>query len=382
VSDEVRTVVHYTDTAGFGGAERMLLTMLAGLAGSEWRSVLLVHDAGDIEPLVTEARALGVTVRRVPRLTRRRGIVRLPAFMRELARLRPAVFHAHLVWPLRCTHGLIGAFLLGVPTVASQQLYVQLPSRHGALTEKLVSLVVRRYLAVSRHVRQQMQERVLLPHRVLVVPNAVPIPRGSPLASAHVREQLPGKAPTAVVLTLARLDEQKGLLTLVRAAASVADARFMIAGEGPQRSQLEESIRSLGLQDRVFLLGQRSDVTDLLGACDVFVLPSLFEGLPVSLLEAMAAGKAVVATGIGGTDEIVQHEHTGLLVPAGDDASLAAAIRRMLSDPVFAQRMAAAGRERVAREYSADVLNARLRTVYSELAPPSTHRAPARVHAS
>jgi len=370
-SAEVRTVAHYTDASGFGGAERMLLTMLAGLAGTEWRSVLLVHDVPGIEPLVQEARALGVAIHRVPRMTRRRGIVRLPAFMRELARVDPALFHAHLVWPLRCTHALVGAFLLGVPTVVTQQLYVQLPSRSEAWTEKLVSLVVGRYLAVSRHVQRLMQERVLLPRRVEVVPNAVRI-ASVPIMEAddRLRRQLPGAFERAVVLTLARLDEQKGLLTLVRAAAYVPDARFVIAGEGPQRPQLEALIRSLGLHDRVHLLGHRPDVAGLLTACDVFVLPSRFEGLPVALLEAMAAGRPVIATDIGGTDEIVRHEDTGLLVPADDAGALAAAITRVLSDPVLARRIGAAGRERVLQEYSADPLIARLRAVYSELASP------------
>lgn len=377
-----RTVVHYTDASGFGGAERMLLTMLEGLAGSEWRSILLLHDGPGLEPLVQEARELGVAVHRVPRMTPRRGIVRLPAFVRELARLRPALFHAHLVWPLRCTHALVGAFLLGVPTVVSQQLYVELPSRGEAWTEKLVSLVVQRYLAVSQHVQQLMRERVLLPQRVLVVPNAVPIPDIRTDAGVRLRGQLLAGSENTLVLTLARLDEQKGLPTLVHAASGVPGARFVIAGEGPQRAQLEELIRSLGLQHRVILLGHRTDISELLAACDLFVLPSRFEGLPVSLLEAMAVGKAVVATDVGGTNEIVKHEHNGLLVPVDDDVSLAAAIRRVISDAGLARRIATAGRERVAREYSADSLTARLREVYSELAAPTVHPAPARLRPS
>ena len=93
-------MVHYTDTAGFGGAERMLLTILGGFAGSEWQPVLLVHNFPGVVPLVEEARAMGIATRTVPRMRRYRGVFWMPAFMRELARLDPALFHAHLAWPL------------------------------------------------------------------------------------------------------------------------------------------------------------------------------------------------------------------------------------------------------------------------------------------
>ena len=141
----------------------------------------------------------------------------------------------------------------------------------------------------------------------------------------------------------------------------------MIAGEGPERSALEAQARTLGLADRVVLLGYRDDVCDLLASCDLFVLPSLFEGLPLSVLEAMAAGKPVVATAIGGTDEAVVHGETGLLVPPADAASLAKAIRTALSDPRLSQRLGAAGRARVYQEFSAQTMVRHITEIYDEL---------------
>jgi glycosyltransferase involved in cell wall biosynthesis len=362
-----RTVLHYTDTRGFGGAERMLLTTLSTIDRARWRPMLMLHDGPGIAPLAAEANALGVPTHLVPPMTRRRGTLRLPGFVRAVRRLRPALFHAHLVWPLRCVHALVGASLSGIPTLATQQLYVPLPSRHEELGEKLFSLVVDRYVAVSRDMQRLMRERVLFAQRVIVIPNSV---RTTPLAeggAAAVRRTLLGERDAALVLTLARLDEHKGLLTLVRCAAEVSNAVFAIAGEGPQRAHLEEEIRARGLGERVLLLGHRTDVPDLLAACDLFVLPSLFEGLSVSLLEAMAARKPVVASDIGGNNEVVVDGETGVLVPPGDPMRMASAVRQVLGDAPYAHRLAAAGRERVGREFSAEAVGRRVTEVYEEL---------------
>jgi len=170
-----------------------------------------------------------------------------------------------------------------------------------------------------------------------------------------------------VVLTLARLDRQKGLRYLIEAAAHVPDAIFAIAGEGPDRAELESLAKSTGVADRVRFLGFRSDVPDLLAACDLFVLPSLFEGLPLSVVEAMAAGKPVVATRVGGTDEAVEHGVTGLLVPAEDATALASAIREVLSSGALAARMGAAGADRALREFGAAAMAGSTMGIYEEV---------------
>jgi glycosyltransferase involved in cell wall biosynthesis len=170
-----------------------------------------------------------------------------------------------------------------------------------------------------------------------------------------------------MVLTLARLDKQKGLHYLLEAAALIPEAMFVLAGEGPERPALEAQTRALGLNHRVVFLGYRDDVGDLLASCDLFVLPSLFEGLPLSVLEAMAAGKPVVATAIGGTDEAIVHGETGLLVHPADPVALARAIRTAVSDPVLSQRLGAAGRARAQQEFAAESMVRRITEIYDEI---------------
>ena len=123
----------------------------------------------------------------------------------------------------------------------------------------------------------------------------------------------------------------------------------------------------LGIADRVLLLGHRDDVPALLASCDVFVLPSLYEGLPLSVLEAMASARPVVATDVAGSNEVVRHAESGLLVPPADPRALADAIRRVLSDRVEAERLARAGRARVEREFSVERMVRGVEAVYDQV---------------
>ena len=364
-----RTVLHFTDSDQFGGTERALLQVLAGLDRSRWRPVLLHRPESGLAPLLQEARHLGVELRTVPQLRGAQGWARLPALVQQIRRERAAVFHAHLTWPLACRMGLLGAALARVPAVvATAQLFVDLPpSGWTTMQHRVVSASVDRYLAVSRQVAAQLRERFgVRADKITQVPNAVALDR-FPRAVSPARARPADPAVPHTVLTVARLDPQKGLHHLVAAAALVPEARVMVVGEGPERRALETKIAHLGLGDRVHLLGFRSDVPDLLAGSDLFVLPSLFEGLPLSILEAMAAGKPVVATAIGGNDEAVVDGATGLLVPPGDPRALADAIRALLRDPERRRRLGEAGRRRAEAEFSATAMVRRVAAVYDEL---------------
>jgi glycosyltransferase involved in cell wall biosynthesis len=369
-------VVHYCDGEAFGGTERAVARLIAERDRDRWRHVLLHHPAPGLAPLLDEARALGAHVIAAPRpggIAAPRDWVRLSLLLRELD---ARVVHAHLTWPLACRHGLIAARLARVPAiVATAQLWVDLPGRPGIAAEiRAMRAIVHRYIAVSRHVADRLATRfALAPERIEVIHNAAPGANGAGDSSGGrgrvrdgVRAAL-GVGAGPLVVTLARLDPQKGLEHLIDAAALVPGATFVVAGEGSQRGALERRIAERGVGDRLRLLGSRRDVADLLAAADVFVLPSLFEGLPLSVLEAMAAGTPVVATAIGGTDEAVVHGETGLLVPPADPPALAAAVQRLLSDADLARRLTSAARERVERSFSPAAMARRVEQVYERV---------------
>jgi glycosyltransferase involved in cell wall biosynthesis len=141
----------------------------------------------------------------------------------------------------------------------------------------------------------------------------------------------------------------------------------VILGEGDLRNELSRLIHELGLERHVLLPGFRPDVLSLLKAFDVFVMPSITEGLGTSILDAMACTKAVVASDVGGIPEVVDRDVTGLLVPARDASALGAAVIRLLRDPALTSRLAAAGRTRIERRFTADRMVQETLDVYRRL---------------
>ena len=361
----IRRVVHYVDSEIFGGSEEAALHLMASLDRARWEPVLMHHPDPGVERLVDGAGRVGIRTIAVPRVAPQRrpaGVIRL---WRALRAERPTVFHAHLSWPFACKHGVLAAWLARVPAiVGTAQLYMAPDSTRQP---RQVLKLFRRIIAVSEEVKARyVRELGVPPVKVPVIRNAIRVPPAGHLGNPVLRAALVRGGPDYLVLTPARLHPQKGHTYLLGAAAQVPDATFVLAGDGPLRGELEAEARKLGLGDRCIFLGHRTDVADLLAAADLFVLPSLYEGLPISALEAMAAERPVVATAIGGTDEAITSEQSGLLVPPRDPTALAAAIRRLRADPALAQRLAAAGRERVEREFSSEVTAREVMRIYDE----------------
>jgi len=179
-----------------------------------------------------------------------------------------------------------------------------------------------------------------------------------------------------IVLEVARLAEVKGQRTLLEALGSVEATAVLVGRDLEQGGAYERLLRAeaerLGVAGRVVFTGYRADVPALLAGCDVFCLPSRAEGLPLVVLEAMAQGKPVVATAVGGTPELVVDGVTGVLVPPGDARALADALSALLTDTDRARRLGEAGRERVLREFSAAAAAERVLELYACARPPQS----------
>lgn len=219
-----------------------------------------------------------------------------------------------------------------------------------------------RVICVSAGVRETFIRVGVPQDKLQVVRNGIQ-PRTSSASSAAVKERLELDPETRIVLTIGRLIDVKGYPYLLEAVPAVVkqvpEARFLWVGEGPLENELRERVQSLGLDDRVCFAGPRSDVPDLFVTADLFVMPSLVEGLPLGALEAMAAGLPIVGTRVCGTSEVIRDGVTGRLVPPGDlvetrdAADLAAAILEPLEDPLVAKRWGANGRSLFQQEFTA-----------------------------
>lgn len=347
-----------------------MFMLLESLDRDQWEAELLLEDAAEVGPLTERGMRSGVPVRPIrPLPLGLRGARQVPVLSRLLRRERPDVFHAHMSSPVACKWGLAAAVMARVPAIGTVQVGAyEPPNRSAEWQLRALARGVARYLAVSREIAAELVERLGWPAtKVKVVHNAVDVERFDVPAPPGLRERLGAGPGLPLILTLGRLDEQKGYPVLLEAAARLPDARLAVAGEGPERGALEDLAGRLGIADRVRFLGHRTDVPELLAAADLFALPSLYEGSSLAVLEAMAARRAVVSSSIGGTEELIDDGESGLLVPAGDAPALADALGRLLADPGLRETLAGRARERVEAEFTREEMAARVMAIYESV---------------
>lgn len=340
------TVAHVDAEAGFSGGEEQVFLLLEGLRAGGHRSVLLCPPGSRSE---AEARARGFEVRTVP-MRADLDVLAVPRLARELAEARPDLVHLHTG---RATWlGALAARRAGLPAISTRRQEKR--PRHRLRTRLVYGHLVARAVAISPAVARCLAEAGVAPQRIALIPSSVdPRQVAARRDRAVVRAELGASADELCLLVLAALVWRKGIDVLLAALARLAaPPRLWIGGEGAERAALEDQARRLGLA-RVSFLGRRPDKGDLLAACDALVLPSRQEGLGVAALEAMAAGRCVVASAVGGLGDAVVDGQTGLLVPPEDPAALAGALERLAAHPALCRALGAAGPARVAERFLA-----------------------------
>ncbi|MHB0870804.1 MAG: glycosyltransferase family 4 protein [Chloroflexota bacterium] len=370
--------------ATIGGTKRHLLAMVKGLDRSlfqvEVAAPQIRSEAFDDVSFTDEVREAGIRQHFVPMRREISPASDLSCFLRLLAlmvRGRYDVVHTH-----SSKAGFLGRFaarLAGVKAVIhTPHGFYFLNQRGGPrrgfyLTlERMASRVTDRMIALSStEMVEAVENGIIPPERIALIENGIQIPPSSdPASLARLRESL---APGAryVIGTVARFTPQKGPFDFVRMAGSLVqtlpDAHILWCGDGELRAQVEELARELGLNGRLHLLGYRTDVMDVIQVMDAFVLTSHWEGLPYTILDAMALEKPVVATAAVGTRDIVQDGATGLLTPVGDPEAAARSVARILSDPAEARAMGRAGRQLILRRFSQEAMVKRTGQLYLDL---------------
>jgi L-malate glycosyltransferase len=274
-----------------------------------------------------------------------------------MRRERPHIVHTH-AWGTLC-EGLVAARLARVPVVVHGE--------HGTLNMKRRNLMVQNWawrrvdqvLSVSSTLAARMAAEVGFPaDGIRTIRNGVDLSRFQQRSQSDAR-QLLGLDPTEFVVgTVGRLVPVKNQAMLLDAAAALQRRNVrvttVIVGDGPLTQELQSRAAALGIAPSVRLLGERPDVERVLGAFDVFALTSVSEGLSNTIQEAMASGLPVVATRVGGADELVDHDRTGVLVPSNDPIALANALESLLVAPERRLTMARAARTRAQSEFSLD----------------------------
>lgn len=374
----MQKILHFIDSEGVYGAERVILNLSQKmLAQPEFIPVIgcIVSNINAANPLYDAAIAAGIEAHKI--LIANSKLLRdIPQAAEQLSSLGISLIHSHGYKP--SVFGFFIARRMGIPIISTCHLWFDpkkgpLKMRVMIWMEKKLYHYFPKIIAVSDPIKDVLAQAGLPAQRLDLVRNGVDIP-DTHLSDAQkiaLRSQL-GLAPDdLVILNSGRLARQKAQWILVKAASLLQQQgrkiKVLIVGEGGLRPELEAQIAQENVGTCVTLLGFRSDIDQLLAISDIFALPSLDEGMPMSLLEAAAAGKPIVATAVGDIAKLIRHGESGLIIPTENPQALADAIVHLQDDPEVARRLAESAHRQMRTEYSSDAMCARYQAIYREL---------------
>lgn len=363
-------VLHLMTSFEIGGTERQAVELLKHLNPERYDVRLaVIRNEGpfyrEIEPRFPDVPEFPLTS-----FYNANAIKQLVRLRRLMKRERIDILHTHDFYS-----GLIGgaaARLAGVRVLAAQRHLKLSDRRVHQVGMRLIHWLAHRILVNSEAIRERILEHDhSLQEKIVIVRNGV---EQATVSRAQAREVISRELGTSADATLigiaARLQPVKGHRFFLEAAASVLreqpNAHFVLVGDGPLRPVIEKHATHLGIADRVHLLGDRTDVTQLISAFDLLVLSSLHEGLPNAVMEAMAARVPVVATAVGGTKELISDGETGYLAAPGNPSALADRILFALRDPNSANVVAAAS-ARITNTFGMDRMVESVGQLYDEL---------------
>lgn len=368
-----RRILHLRTVTGPGGGPEKTILNSPRYIGADYE-MRLGYFRPKRDPkydLPARAAALGVTLVDIPES----GAIDLGALKRlarEIREFRPHVIHAH-DYKTNLLSVLFRKWY-GVPVITTVHGYVTRTARLNRYyaVDRWSLRRMEHVIAVSEDIYDQVLGIGVKPDRCTMVPNAIDAEAYRPRrARADAKRQWGISPERLLVGAVGRLSPEKGFDVLIRATDRLLGEglplELAIAGEGPARDELERTIAACAHRDHMRLLGHCTDVLPLYEALDAFVLSSLREGLPNVLLEAMAMQVPIVATRIAGVPKVIDDDVSGLLVPPGDEAALAAAMRRVLGDARLQERLGASARNSVVERFSFAKRMERIRDIYDRV---------------
>jgi len=366
-------ILYIVTAAGFGGAPKNVLQLLEHMA-------LKGHRVGLISAperrLVVKAKAMGAVTFPNPHFVRsvtpHKDFLALWPVLSAVRRFDPDIIHAH------STKAGFAARIAGAifrkPVVFTAHGWAFTEGKGAQLrvifaaAEKLASRVTDKIICVSEHDRElALRWKVATPEQLIVIRNGVDPRKFLNISGKGIRKELGISNEEVIVSFVGRLSPPKKVDLFVDVVAAVKNCRAVIVGDGELKNVVSRKIDQLGLSKRVFLMGERTEIPEILAASDIFVLPSQWEGLPYTIIEAMMSGLPVVATKVGGIPELVEDGVTGFLVSPNNVDLLISAIRKLVEAPLLRMKMGKAARTKALENFTLERMLDETEQVYIEV---------------
>ncbi len=368
----VKRVLHVIDSLHLGGAQEVVLNLATCGSSRFQHEVATMHGHGIYWDRLQDA---GVKVHSLsPHKHLPLYLATLPALL--LAH-RPDILHCHLI-PSNIIAKPLGA-LLGVPLILNHD-HTNDPQRIDnkllLALDKTTNRFAHHIIAVAGACRDFLiQHESIPPEKITLVPNAIDLRRFSPgnADRAESRNKFGLPIDAKVIAGVGRLNPQKNFSLFLDIAAALAprfpELRFLLAGEGPEESMLREKARTLGLADRIVFAGYVADTRQVYAAADILLMPSRFEGLPMTLLEAMAMGLPVVASKLDGIAEVIEDGREGFLIESNDTHGFVERTASLLENPAKSSEVAANARAKIEARFSVERMTSAVEAIYDQFLP-------------
>jgi len=343
-------VLHVLTDTNIGGAGRYLFNLLAGLPSKKYEFFVACPGGGELEK---ELKAREIRYFTLTGGESSLSFKHVKEILRIIKKERIDIVHTHA-----SLSGRIAGRMAGCRVILTRH---GLDIKNKGLIKRLIAYIIARIftdkiIAISRAVKINLIETGVPADMIKIIHNGIDLSRFD-LIEPTLRLELGLSNDTTIIGVVARIVGEKGYEYILKAMPKVLElhpsALLVIVGDGPLKAQMQELAGKLGIYENTIFLGYRRDVEKLVADFDLFVLPSINEGLGLSLLEAMALGKPVIATEVGGIPEVIKNGKNGLLIPPGDEKALAMAILKILSSKDFSRKLGQVAKETVYEKFSA-----------------------------
>jgi len=335
-------IVHVVPDIGIGGLSKVVVDISRNIDKKKYNvSVYAIRKCA--EEFTNDLINDGINVAHVLKLNQKQGYTAFLNIANYLRRVKADIIHTHNTAAF--IDGTIGAIIARVPVrIHTDHARLYPDKRRYLIAEKILSKHVETIVAVSEHTKQDLiKYQGIEENKISVIPNGIDLGETKNIDPDEKKRELGINNASPIIGLGVRLEEQKGLKYLIRAMPGilkyVPGTVCLIAGEGSKRKALEEEVYKLGISDSVKFIGVRRDMMEIVQIMDVYVLPSIWEGLPLVILEAMAMKRPIVATAVGGTPTAIKDGVTGILVESENESALSTAIIAILKDKRKAKQL-------------------------------------------